>query len=263
MRYHPHLREPSFLLRKNFADLWTGYQYRLCPAGSDLNEDCFQAHTLDFADHTSALRWGGVGATKPCPAGGPYENCAIKFNATDVSGDLVVPVGSTWRRCPIPRAPWAWADTGASFEPVCKESEACASYHGPKFSGPGCGTDKSSCSTGTFPCQCSGWGVGDLFRLEIVDTVQVPADLPAGDWVLGWRWDWCDTNHPLPAIRGSLYETLPLLRADLRELTFVCSFALGYAARRVRKSGPIVRTSWSNPNKKRLQGSAQIRGDVM
>ena len=98
------------------------------------------------------------------------------------------------RKCPIPRAPWAWADTGASFEPVCQESEACSSYHGPKFSGPGCGTNRSSCSTGTFPCQCSGWGVGDLFRLEIVDRIKVPTNLSAGDWVLGWRWDWCDTS---------------------------------------------------------------------
>jgi hypothetical protein len=113
---------------------------------------------------------------------GKYEDCLIRFNATDAGGDLVVPAGSTWRRCPIPRAPWAWADTGASFEPVCKESEACSSYHGPQFSGPGCGGDNSSCSTGTFPCQCSGWGIGDLFRLEIVDTLRIPSNLPAGDY---------------------------------------------------------------------------------
>lgn len=31
--------------------------------------------------------------------------------------------------------------------------------------------------------------MGDLFRLEIVDRLRLPADLPAGEWVLGWRWD--------------------------------------------------------------------------
>ena len=109
--------------------------------------------------------------------------CRVLFNATDVDGDLVVPAGSAWRRCPIPRAPWAWAATGPSFEPACAESEACSSYHGPAFSGPGCGTDRTSCSTGTFPCECSGWGVGDLFRLEIVDRLRLPKDLEAGEWV--------------------------------------------------------------------------------
>ena len=146
-----------------------------------------KANPIPFADHTSALRWGGVDATEACKPG-QYEDCVVKFNATDVSGDAVIPKGSTWRKCPIPRAPWAWGDTGASFAPACQEPETCASYHGPKFSGPGCGNDTSSCSTGTFPCQCSGWGVGDLFRLEIVDKVRIPAQLAAGEYVLGWRW---------------------------------------------------------------------------
>ena len=38
-------------------------------------------------------------------------------------------------------------------------------------------------------CQCSGEGVGDIPTLEVVDKVLIPADLPAGEWVLGWRWD--------------------------------------------------------------------------
>ena len=127
-----------------------GYQYRLCPAGRHLDEECFQSHPLPFADGTSTLRWGGVGATAPCEAG-RYHNCTIHFNATDVGGSAVVPHGSTWRRCPIPRAPWAWAYTGATFDPICEESDACTSYHGPGFSGPGCGGDTASCSTGAYP----------------------------------------------------------------------------------------------------------------
>lgn len=139
------------------------------------------------------------------------------------------------RKCPIPRAPWAWADTGASFEPVCKESEACASYHGPKFSGPGCGTDKSSCSTGTFPCQCSGWGVGDLFRLEIVDTIKIPADLPAGDWVLGWRWDW---YAKLSSVCDSICRVIHFASDEIDTPMCPCT-----AARRARRV-----TSLSSPD---------------
>ena len=41
----------------------------------------------------------------------------------------------------------------------------------------------------TYPCECSGWGVGDLFRLEIVDKLKVPPNLAPGEYVLGWRWD--------------------------------------------------------------------------
>jgi len=166
-----------------------GYQYRLCPVGQTLSEACFQALPLPFADNTSMLRWGGAGATAPCKRGGPYKDCVLSFAAVDVSGDAVVPRGSTWRKCPIPRAPWAWKSTGASFEPPCEESPACVDYHGPGFSGPGCGADRSSCSTGAFPCECSGWGIGDLFRMEIVDRLSLPAKLPPGDYLLGWRWD--------------------------------------------------------------------------
>jgi len=166
-----------------------GYQYRLCPAdGRNLDEECFRAGALPFADGRSALRWGGRGVTRPCAAG-EFADCVVRFNATDVGGAAVVPAGSTWRRCPIPRAPWAWAYTGASFEPACDEPAACRNYTHGSFSGPGCGDDRSSCSTGAFPCQCSGWGIGDLFRLEIVDQLRLPAELPAGEYVLGWRWD--------------------------------------------------------------------------
>jgi hypothetical protein len=38
------------------------------------------------------------------------------------------------------------------------------------------------------PCKCSGDGIGDLATMEIVDKLHIPADLPAGEWVLGWRW---------------------------------------------------------------------------
>ena len=61
-----------------------------------------QAHPVPFADHQSSLRWGGVGAEQ------------IWFNATEVS-EGTLPKGSTWRRGPIPRAPWGWAGSGGVF----------------------------------------------------------------------------------------------------------------------------------------------------
>ena len=86
-----------------------------------------------------------------------------------------------WRKCPLPRGPWNWRLSGPSFEPVCDESEACRSAHthAPKCLGP-----EAPCA-----CKCSGDGIGDLPQLEIVDRVRIPASLPPGDYVLGWRWD--------------------------------------------------------------------------
>ena len=50
---------------------------------------------VPFADHTSALRWGGAGATAICEPGKPYKDCVLPFNATEAGGDLVLPKGST------------------------------------------------------------------------------------------------------------------------------------------------------------------------
>lgn len=148
-----------------------GYQYRLCPADKPLNEDCFQATPVPFADGTSSLRWGGVGAEQ------------IWFNATDVSTG-VIPEGATWRRGPIPRAPWGWQSSGATFEAVCDEPEICLNAHERPPTPEG-----HSSQEGAYPCKCSGWGIGDLYTLEIVDKIRLPSDLAAGEWVLGWRWD--------------------------------------------------------------------------
>ena len=35
----------------------------------------------------------------------------------------------------------------------------------------------------------AGEGVGDIPTLEVVDSVMIPKDLPAGEWVISWRWD--------------------------------------------------------------------------
>jgi len=138
-----------------------GYQYRLCPASAPLTEKCFQQTPLDFVGQSS-LRWGGSGGKR------------IFFEATDVS-EGTWPEKSTWRKGPIPRAPWGWVNSGASFEPKCDEPPACVNAH---YRNPG-----------ETVCNCSGWSIGDLYRLEVVDRVRIPSDLAPGEYVLGWRWD--------------------------------------------------------------------------
>ena len=68
---------------------------------------------------------------------------------------------------------------GASFEPVCDEPLACIDAKARGELGDPLGA-----------CKCSGQGAPtNPVGLEIVDMVLIPADLPAGEFVLGWRWD--------------------------------------------------------------------------
>jgi hypothetical protein len=148
-----------------------GYQYRLCPADQVLNEECFHKMPLRYVGNSS-LRWGGVGGEQ------------LFFNTTELGWDVsegTIPKGSMWRKVPLPRGPWGWDMSGPSFEPVCEESEACKAAHEKK---PPCLGPEKPCE-----CKCSGDGIGDLPQLEIVDQVRIPADLKAGSYVLGWRWD--------------------------------------------------------------------------
>ena len=148
-----------------------GYQYRLCPRTVDgyeveLNEECFQKSPLDFVGNSS-LRWGGEGGRR------------IYFNTTELGWEARGVEGKIWRKNPIPRGPWSWAEYGPSFEPVCKEPSTCANG---KPRNPG----------GINPCKCSGSGVcnsagknesncADFPQMEVVDTVRIPEGLKPGD----------------------------------------------------------------------------------
>lgn len=170
-----------------------GYQYRLCPSDAALDEKCFQATPVPFADGTSTLRWGGVGGR------------AHRFNATDVSVGTL-PAGSTWRRSPLPRGPWDWQTYGPSPLPVCDETAACkAAEQHPTPTG-------HSPQEGAAPCECSGSGVGDLYTLEVVDALRLPASLAPGEWVLGWRWD-CEESTQVWASCSDVTIRAPLVEA--------------------------------------------------
>lgn len=144
-----------------------GYSYRLCPANSTLNEDCFNKHPLKMVGQ-SALRWGGVGGRM------------LFFDAVDVIEGTKA--GVMWRKNPVPRA-WKTKDgkwgpgsnhvqTGMGFQPVCED-------HGMDQKG----TQQS----------CTGmWGP---YNVEIVDKVVIPKNLAAGDWVLNWRMDQEESNQ--------------------------------------------------------------------
>lgn len=117
----------------------------------------------------SILRWGGDGGHE------------VEFDAVTVTEGTKA--GVMWRRNPVPRA-WhksdgTWGEgsnheqTGMGFQPVCDPDE---------------GMDRQGVKQ-----SCVGmWGP---YNLEIVDKVQIPEDLAAGDYVLNWRMDQEESNQ--------------------------------------------------------------------
>jgi len=135
-----------------------GYQYRLAARTSErLTEQQFQKMPLVFKGQ-QGLRWGG---------GPKLGGSEIFFNATEVATG-VVPAGYGWRRNPIPILGGSDGVPGPmhvpSFPPPCKNHSWCTN-------------DQDG--------YCSGLHCAP----EIVDFVEIPANLPAGEYVLGWRWD--------------------------------------------------------------------------
>mmetsp|Transcript_39930 Transcript_39930/g.71823 ORF Transcript_39930/g.71823 Transcript_39930/m.71823 type:complete len:393 (-) Transcript_39930:125-1303(-) len=147
-----------------------GYQYRLCPASSPLTEECFQKMPLDFDRTKQALLWNN--GTR-YPIKGIFVDKGVK------------PEGSTWARNPIPRI----NDDNIGLH----NPGSCPGPDG--RSGPGCMQFPAPCpqDTGPYPWSTDGSGQGacsgDWTAGLISDHVLIPKDLPAGDYVLGWRQD--------------------------------------------------------------------------
>lgn len=148
-----------------------GYQYRLCPAKSPLTEECMQAMPLEFdRDIGTSLVW----------------NNGSRYQFKNVFVDQGTwPKGSTWARNPIPRV----ADDNKGLH----DPASCPGPSG--TSGPGCIQFPAPCpqDVGREPWSTDGSGQGacsgDWTAGLIADRVKIPKALPAGDYVLGWRWD--------------------------------------------------------------------------
>jgi len=160
-----------------------GYQYRLCPASQPLTEECFQKTPLEFAlphQHTVL-----------------FADRSVTINATVVA----VGGGKGWVMNPIP----SYESDFVSCDYVVPEGEHCG-WHCP-----GCGPPTYA-ADGACPCKCAEKypGVPNYVAADklifpdplpnfdkssnyttyaIEDTVQVPANLAPGEYVLGWRWD--------------------------------------------------------------------------
>lgn len=176
--------EVSWQVRNNHGG---GYSYRLCPASENLTEECFQRHPLDFQGSLSTLLFS--------------DGSRVSYKPTLVN-EGTQPVGSMWARIPI-----APTNLGPICIPGPHDDPAAPNSCDPKNNHPkdepcGCtpcpqtpGSDCSRCDnclSPAFPPVASHnnvpvQGVGPV--IGIVDVVKVPADLPPGKYILGWRYD--------------------------------------------------------------------------
>jgi len=150
-----------------------GYQYRLCPADSELTEECFRKMPLDFASDESWIQWGH----------GLDANNRSAFKATTVPGDKVQPAGSMWRRNPIPpcNAPLAGGFKHTACDYPLFEPPVPGVWG---FGGGHC-QDARDPDHPCTPEETQRWALD----FGIVDKLRIPADLPEGEYVLGFRWD--------------------------------------------------------------------------
>jgi len=170
-----------------------GYQYRLCPATEDLTEECFQAHPLDFVREKQAIVFA--------------NGTRLPINGTFVDGDQVQPAGSTWSLIPIPPT-WLGPRCIPGPNDTATTPNACLPgedklMDGPCVPCPGTpGSDCSRCDNNAQPAfepfcgdheapGSNGDGAceGNEGGAAVLDFLEIPSDLPAGDYVLGFRYD--------------------------------------------------------------------------
>ena len=133
------------------------------PSQSKLTEDCFQALPLAFVGQQSLQYQNG--SRERIPSSYTFAN-GTGFHTEDypTSGlSFLAKSPGLWARNPIPDHKLGTRQgTALEFPAPCHDDQ----------SGPTLGL-------------CSG---ERPFHLAIVDVLQIPADIPAGDYVVGWRW---------------------------------------------------------------------------
>lgn len=184
-----------------------GYQYRLCKVTDPLNidgeatEECFQRTPLEFVGDVQWIQYGD--GVRP----GSDPNNRTEIPAVRVTGDKVLPKGSTWTRNPIPACNDLPRMGGHNHE--------CA---GPMFTPPVSGVygfGPGACASGEQACTPEEMA-SRVMNYGIVDKVQIPKNLPEGDYVLSFRWDceqlsqvWGNCGDVQIRIEGTVQPTKP------------------------------------------------------
>jgi len=174
-----------------YANHAGGYSYRLCKVsedGSAVTEACFQQTPLDFVGEQTEIRY--IHRAKP----------SVKIPAVSTNVGTY-PRGSMWRKNPVPMCN---CDLGydcfnwESMESNADNKDMFKAYNTTNFRP---GQSSSVCPTGVqFPTAVDdalgappympgGKSKGSNFDFMMVDKLRVPEKLPAGEYILSWRWD--------------------------------------------------------------------------
>jgi len=155
-----------------------GYQYRLCPINEPLTEECFQKYPLDFVQEKQAVVF--TNGTR-IPIQGTFVN------------EGTLPAGSTWAMNPIPPTWLGPRCVGTGCKPGEDKLEEGPCEPCPQLPGSDC----SRCDNNPlpkFPPPCgNNLCQGNEDGASVVDVLKVPSNLPAGKYVLGWRYD-CEST---------------------------------------------------------------------
>lgn len=176
-------QEVSFSIYANHGG---GYSYRLCPKSSNLKEECFQRHHLQFVGDQSWIQYGDDVANRTAI---PAVRVAQGTN----------PAGSQWTKNPIPACGGLaggaaggakhiplWNDCRrAQFEPPLKGVVTPNSKWAPLDGLYGIGA--GAWTSQTHHEEFEFWAA--RFNLNIIDKVAVPSDLSPGEYVLSFRYD--------------------------------------------------------------------------
>lgn len=169
-----------------------GYAYRLCPitAGVKSTEECFQQHHLQFVGEESWIQFGNNKANRTAI---PAARVSTGTN----------PSGSQWTKNPIP----ACGGLDGGGQHLTKDKQCSNPQFDPPLANvvnphptyaptPGLygwgigGCDPEGQPGGFVPCspdELAFWT--DRFNFNIIDQVLIPSNLPAGEYLLSFRWD--------------------------------------------------------------------------
>jgi hypothetical protein len=160
-----------------------GYVYQLCPLSAGLTEECFASSPLAFAP-------------------GPDGSYTQRMIHSDPSKDHNIPAtvvaeggGKGWMFNPFPYGtdvPCDW-NPGAHGQHCDWHCKRCGP---PWYAADGACPDKNCVHTEGLPRSIYyGTAIPDLTRgsSTVEDSLLVPKDIPAGEYVLRWRWD-CEAS---------------------------------------------------------------------
>lgn len=174
-----------------------GYSYRLCRkiAGQEVTEECFKQGHLKFSGNKQWLQWG------------TDKKSRVEVDALRAE-EGTYPEGSQWTRFPIPACGAAWGGDDAGESEVPGRLQGGPECNRTQFKPPVPGLFGHALTQCLVPDtniqnnyqryhgyhahNCTDETikrVEKLFNVNVVDFVEVPANLRAGNYVLSWRHD--------------------------------------------------------------------------